>query len=48
VRGGAVLLQSMGLGIRRFNFLRQCRVGEAEAEAERETAAVVAPATGGH
>lgn len=42
VRGGAVLLQSMGLGIKALNFSANVAFGEAEAEAETETAAVVA------
>src|ERR1700676_1614474 len=41
VRGGAVLLQSMGLGIKALNFSANVAFGEAEAEAETETAAVV-------
>ena len=42
VRGGAVLLQSMGLGIKALNFSANVAFAEAEAEAETETAAVVA------
>jgi len=42
VRGGAVLLQSMGLGIKALNFSANVAFGEAEAAAETETAAVVA------
>jgi uncharacterized protein YqhQ len=41
VRGGAVLLQSMGLGIKALNFSANVAFAEAEAEAESETAAVV-------
>src|SRR6478672_13735953 len=41
VRGGAVLIQSMGLGIKALNYSANVAFGEAEAEAEAETEAIV-------
>ena len=44
VRGGAVLLQSMGLGIKALNFSANVAFGEAEAEAEAEAVVHLRPA----
>ena len=44
VRGGAVLLQSMGLGIKALNFSANVAFGEAEAEVESETIVALRPA----
>src|SRR5882672_10541529 len=44
VRGGAVLLQSMGLGIKALNFSANVAFGEAEAEAETEAVVALRPA----
>src|SRR5882762_4018502 len=42
VRGGAVLLQSMGLGIKALNYSANVAFGDAEAIAEAETESLVA------
>jgi uncharacterized protein YqhQ len=44
VRGGAVLLQSMGLGIKALNFSANVAFGEAEAETEAEAVVSLRPA----
>ena len=44
VRGGAVLLQSMGLGIKALNFSANVAFGEAEAEAETDAVVALRPA----
>jgi uncharacterized protein YqhQ len=44
LRGSAVLLQSMGLGIKALNFSANVAFGEAQAEAETETVVTMRPA----
>src|SRR5213075_2413383 len=44
LRGSAVLLQSMGLGIKALNFSANVAFGEAEAEAQEEVRVALRPA----